>query len=190
MYLIVGIGNPGRQYEKTRHNVGFDFIDELIEKYRVSQAGKKFQALYGKGTMEGEKVILAKPLTYVNLSGESVKAMVDYFKIDVKNELIIVYDDIDLEPGQLRLKRKGSAGGHNGIKNIIEHLKTQEFMRLKIGVGAKPKGWDLADHVLSGFSKDQRLKVEDTMQRGLEAVACILNEGIDQAMNLYNKKEV
>ncbi|HEY9575625.1 MAG TPA: aminoacyl-tRNA hydrolase [Lachnospiraceae bacterium] len=190
MYLIVGIGNPGKKYEQTRHNAGFDVIDELIEKYSIAQAGKKFQALYGKGSIENEKVILAKPLTYVNLSGESIREMVDYFKIDVKNELIVIYDDIDLEPGQIRLKRKGSAGGHNGIKSIIDHVKTQEFMRIKVGVGAKPKGWDLADHVLGRFSKEDRIKVEDAMKRSVEAVASILTDGIDTAMNRYNKKEV
>ena len=152
MYLIVGLGNPGKDYDKTRHNVGFDTVDALVKEYRIAQSGEKFKAMYGKGMIGAEKVILMKPLTFMNLSGEAVRAFVDYFKIDVKEELIVVYDDIDLEPGNVRIRAKGSAGGHNGMKNIVKMLGTQEFTRVRIGVGAKPKGWDLADHVLSGFS--------------------------------------
>ena len=119
MYLIVGLGNPGKQYENTRHNVGFDAVDLLVDEYRVPSSGKQHKAMYGKGVIAGQKVILAKPLTYMNLSGESVRALVDYYKIDPEEELIVIYDDISLEPGKIRIRKKGSAGGHNGIKNII-----------------------------------------------------------------------
>lgn len=188
MYLIVGLGNPGRDYEKTRHNVGFDAVDQLIEEHRIPQSGVKFKAMYGKGMINGEKVLIAKPLTYMNLSGEAVRGLVDYFKIDVKEELIVLYDDIDLEPGNVRVRAKGSAGGHNGMKNIIQQLGTQEFARVRIGVGAKPKGWDLADHVLSRFSKEDREKVDDSIDKACKAVCCFVEEGIDAAMNKFNGK--
>ncbi|MCI5700691.1 MAG: aminoacyl-tRNA hydrolase [Lachnospiraceae bacterium] len=186
MYLIVGLGNPGREYEKTRHNVGFDTIDELVEEYRIDQSGVKFKAMYGKGMIGGEKVILMKPLTFMNLSGEAVRGMVDYFKINVKEELIVVYDDIDLEPGHVRIRAKGSAGGHNGMKNIVRMLGTQEFTRVRIGVGAKPKGWDLADYVLSRFSKEDRALIEEAIDHSCKAIRCIVEEGVDAAMNQFN----
>lgn len=188
MYLIVGLGNPGKQYEKTRHNMGFDTIDELIDKHNVPGQGVRHKAMYGKGIIGGEKVILAKPLTYMNLSGESVRELVNYYKIDPETEMIVIYDDIDLEPGQLRIRKKGSAGGHNGIKNIIAQLGTQNFYRVKVGVGAKPKGWDLADYVLGRFGKEERQYIDDALVRAANAVEMILTEGIDAAMNEYNKK--
>ena len=152
MYLVVGLGNPGKQYEATRHNMGFDTIDVLVERHKIPQGGVKFNAMYGSGFIGGEKVIFMKPLSFMNLSGGPVQEMAAYFKIDPESELIIIQDDIDLEPGQLRIRKQGSAGGHNGLKDIIGRLGTQKFMRVKIGVGAKPKGWDLADHVLGRFS--------------------------------------
>lgn len=188
MYLIVGLGNPGRQYQGTRHNMGFDTIDYLVEKHRVPQSGVKFNAMYGKGMIGKEKVILMKPLSYMNLSGGPVSAMVNYFKIDPQKELIVIYDDIDLEPGQLRIRKQGSAGGHNGMKDIIRQLGTQTFPRIKIGVGAKPGGWDLADYVLSHFDAAQRKVVDEAIARGGDAAEMILIEGIDAAMNEYNRK--
>lgn len=188
MYLIVGLGNPGKDYEMTRHNVGFDTVDVLIDEYSIPQSGVKFNAMYGKGMINGEKVLAAKPLTFMNLSGEAVRGLVDYFKIDVKEELIVVYDDIDLEPGNIRVRAKGSAGGHNGMKNIIQHLGTQEFARVRVGVGAKPKGWDLADHVLGRFSKEDRVLVDESIKKACKAVACFVENGIDTAMNQYNGK--
>ena len=152
MFLIAGLGNPGRQYEKTRHNMGFDTIDELIERHRIPQGGIAHKAMYGKGMIAGEKVLAVKPLTYMNLSGEAIREYVNYYKMDPETELIVIYDDIDLEPGQIRIRKKGSAGGHNGIKSIIAQIGTQNFYRIKVGVGAKPKGWDLADYVLGTFS--------------------------------------
>ena len=188
MYLIVGLGNPGRQYESTRHNMGFDVIDKLVEKYQIPQAGVKFNAMYGKGRIGGQPVILMKPLSYMNLSGGPIREMANYFKIDPETEMIVIYDDIDLDPGQLRIRKKGSAGGHNGIKHIIQQLGTQNFVRIKVGVGAKPKGWDLADYVLGRFDKDDRALVEDAQERACKAVELILTDSVDAAMNEYNKK--
>lgn len=188
MYLIVGLGNPGRQYEATRHNMGFDVIDKLVEEYNIAQSGVKFNAMYGKGHIAGQSVILMKPLSYMNLSGGPVREMANYFKIDHETEMIIIYDDIDTDPGQLRVRKKGSAGGHNGIKNIIQQLGTQNFTRIRIGVGAKPKGWDLADYVLGRFDKEDRSLVEDAQNRAVKAVEMILSDGVDAAMNTYNKK--
>lgn len=188
MYIIVGIGNPGKQYAHTRHNVGFDTIDVLAERYGISVDAKKHKALYGKGIVEGNRVVLAKPQTFMNLSGESVRELIDFYKIDETEELIVIYDDISLEPGQLRLRAKGSAGGHNGIKNIIAHLGGQAFKRVKVGVGEKPKGYDLADYVLSRFSKAEREKVDVSLERAADAVVRILTDNMEAAMNEYNKK--
>ena len=186
MYLIAGLGNPGKQYEATRHNMGFDVIDKLVEEFNVPQAGVKFNAMYGKGRIGGEPVILMKPLSYMNLSGGPIRDMANYFKIDPETELIVIYDDIDTEPGQLRVRKKGSAGGHNGIKSIIQQLGTQNFMRVRVGVGAKPKDWDLADYVLGRFDRDDRQLVEDAQDRACEAVEMILADRVDAAMNKFN----
>lgn len=190
MFIIAGLGNPGKQYENTRHNVGFDAIDVLVDEYRIPSSGKQHKAMYGKGVIEGQKVILAKPLTYMNLSGEAVRAMVDYYKIDPETELLVIFDDISLAPGNIRIRKKGSAGGHNGIKSIITHLGTQNFQRIKVGVGEKPKNWDLADYVLGAFSKDDRKLVDEALERTAKAAALIVQGEIDEAMNLYNKKLV
>ena len=190
MFLIVGLGNPGKQYENTRHNVGFDAIDVLVDEYRITYSGKQHKAMYGKGVIEGQKVILAKPLTYMNLSGKAVRAMVDYYKIDPETELLVIFDDISLAPGNIRIRKKGSAGGHNGIKSIITHLGTQNFQRIKVGVGEKPKNWDLADYVLGAFSKDDRKLIDEALERSAKAAALIVQGEIDEAMNLYNKKLV
>ncbi len=188
MFLIVGLGNPTLQYEGTRHNVGFDVIDLLADKYNITVETRKGRAYIGKGMMEGKKVILAKPQTYMNLSGESVRSLVDYYKIDEESELLIVYDDVSLGVGQLRIRKKGSAGGHNGIKNIISHLDTNVFMRIKIGVGEKPKKYDLADYVLSRFSKVEREQMEEGYEKAVRAAIMILNGETDAAMNEYNRK--
>lgn len=188
MYLIVGLGNPGRQYEGTRHNMGFDTIDYLIEKHRVPQGGVKFNAMYGKGIIGGEKVILMKPLSFMNLSGGPVRDMANYFKIDPETEMIVIFDDIDLEPGQLRIRKQGSAGGHNGIKDIIRQLGTQKFLRIKVGVGAKPKGWDLADYVLGHFADSDRKLVDEAIGKAGDAAEMIIARGADAAMNEYNRK--
>ena len=188
MYIIVGLGNPTRQYEGTKHNVGFDTIDYLIDEYQIPSSGAGHKALFGKGMIAGQKVIVAKPMTYMNLSGESVRELVNYYKVDPESELIVVYDDISLAPGQIRIRKKGSAGGHNGIKNIILHTGTEGFSRVKIGVGEKPKGWDLADYVLSTFPKEDREKVEEAMDHAVEAVRMMLDGETEAAMNRYNRK--
>ena len=190
MYLIAGLGNPDKKYEHTRHNVGFDVIDELAKKYNISISEKKHKALLGKGVIEGQKVVLAKPQTYMNLSGESIVELVHYYKIDPETEMIVIYDDISFAPGNLRIRQSGSAGGHNGIKNIIKCLGTQEFMRIKVGVGEKPKNWDLADFVLGHFSKEERENLEDAIGRAMEAVGYMINGDVAKAMNEYNKKVV
>lgn len=188
MYMIVGLGNPTKEYENTRHNIGFDTIDAIAEKYDIAVLEKKHKALIGKGFIEGQKVILAKPLTYMNLSGESVRELVDYYKIEETQELIVIFDDISLDVGQLRIRKKGSAGGHNGVKNIIKQLGHDTFMRIKMGVGEKPKGYDLADYVLGHFSEKERKIMDDSVEKATDAVKMMLFEGADAAMNVYNKK--
>lgn len=188
MYIIAGLGNPTLQYEGTRHNVGFDVIDTLADKYNISVDARKSRAFIGKGMIEGQMVILVKPQTYMNLSGESIRGLVDYYKIDVEHELLVIYDDISLDVGQLRIRKKGSAGGHNGIKNIIANLGTQNFPRIKVGVGEKPKKYDLADYVLSHFSKAERELMEEGYQKAVKAVEMLLDGEMEAAMNEYNRK--
>lgn len=188
MYIIAGLGNPTMQYEGTRHNAGFDVIDALADKYNISVDGRKNRAYIGKGIIEGQKVLLVKPQTYMNLSGESIGGLVDYFKIDEEQDLIVIYDDISLSPGQIRIRKKGSAGGHNGIKNIIAHLGTQVFPRIKVGVGEKPKKYDLADYVLSHFTKAEREEMEEGYQKAIQAVEKILAGEMETAMNEFNRK--
>ena len=189
MYIIAGLGNPGKEYENTRHNTGFSVIDVIAEKNGISVLEKKHKALIGKGYIDGRKVILAKPMTYMNLSGESLRELVDYYKIDEKNELIVIYDDISMDVGQLRIRKKGSAGGHNGIKNIIARMGHDTFLRIKVGVGEKPRGYDLADYVLGRFSKAEREVMEEGYQNAVKATALIVQGEIDQAMNEFNKKK-
>ena len=188
MYIIAGLGNPTMQYEGTRHNAGFDVIDALADKYNISVDGRKNRVYIGKGIIEGQKVLLVKPQTYMNLSGESIGGLVDYFKIDEEQDLIVIYDDISLSPGQIRIRKKGSAGGHNGIKNIIAHLGTQVFPRIKVGVGEKPKKYDLADYVLSHFTKAEREEMEEGYQKAIQAVEKILAGEMEAAMNEFNRK--
>ena len=189
MYLIVGLGNPGRQYEATRHNMGFDVIDKLVEEYQIPQGGVKFNAMYGKGIIGGQPALLMKPLSYMNLSGGPVREMANYFKIDPETEMIVIYDDIDLDPGQLRIRKKGSAGGHNGIKNIIAHLGGQVFPRIKVGVGEKPPKYDLADYVLGHFSKVEQELMSEGYDNAVKAVELIVSDQISEAMNEYNRKK-
>ncbi|HJB96115.1 MAG TPA: aminoacyl-tRNA hydrolase [Candidatus Mediterraneibacter intestinigallinarum] len=189
MYIIAGLGNPDRQYEGTRHNVGFDVIDRLSDKYDIAVDTKKNRALIGKGIIEGQKVILAKPQTYMNLSGESIRGLVDYYKIDEEHELIVIYDDINLGVGQLRIREKGSAGGHNGIKNIISCLGTQVFPRIRVGVGEKPARYDLADYVLGHFSKAERELMSEGYDHAVTAVRMILSGRIGDAMSEFNRKK-
>lgn len=186
MYIIVGLGNPGDKYETTRHNAGFCTIEALAGKYGIDVSTDKHKAKIGKGVIEGNKVILAKPQTYMNNSGESIREIVDFYKEDPETQLIVIYDDISLAPGQLRIRKKGSAGGHNGIKSIIQHLGTDVFLRIKVGVGEKPKGMDLADYVLGHFSADEKIVMKDAFSKGAEAAVSIMNDGPDKAMNMFN----
>ena len=189
MFLIVGLGNPEKKYDKTRHNIGFDTIDALADKYNISMNEKKHKALCGTGVIDGVKVLLAKPQTYMNLSGDSVAEIVNFYKIDPEEEMIVIFDDISLAPGNIRVRKKGSAGGHNGIKSIIARTGTQNFMRIKVGVGEKPAGWDLADHVLGHFSREDRALVEDAI-KDAEAAAVLMRQGqVDKAMNDFNAKK-
>lgn len=189
MFVIVGLGNPGKKYENTRHNAGFIAIDALADKYGISISEKKHKALCGSGVMEGNKVVLVKPQTFMNLSGESVRSIMDFYKIDPEEDMLVIYDDISLAPGNIRIRKKGSAGGHNGIKSIIAHAGTQNFMRVKVGVGEKPSGWDLADYVLGHFSDEDNAKLKEIMPDIIQAVTFMVQGDVDKAMNDFNAKK-
>ena len=189
MYIIAGLGNPTQQYDHTRHNIGFDTITYLADRYHITMNTKKFQAICGTGVIEGQKVLLLKPQTYMNLSGNSIGEAVNFYKLDPATEVIVIYDDIALEPGYIRVRKKGSAGGHNGIKDIIAHLGTQEFQRIRVGVGEKPKDYDLAAYVLGHFAAEDRKKVEEAIAQAADAVELMVRDRADEAMNLYNKKK-
>lgn len=188
MVIIAGLGNPGKEYENTRHNIGFDVIDTLAAQEKIGVLEKKHKAVIGKGYLEGQKVILAKPATFMNLSGESIRQLVDYYKVDETTELIVISDDISLDVGQMRIRKKGSAGGHNGLKNIIAQLGHDSFIRIRMGVGEKPKGYDLADYVLGHFSKDERIVMDRAAERAADAIRMILAQDADAAMNAFNRK--
>ena len=188
MYIIAGLGNPTSRYAGTRHNVGFDVIDQIAKEYNISVESRKGRAFVGTGIIAGQKVLLVKPQTYMNLSGESIRELVDFYKIDVESELLVIYDDVSLDVGQLRIRKKGSAGGHNGMKNIISHLGTNVFLRIKVGVGEKPAQYDLADYVLGHFSKEDRVLMEEGYQKAVRAVELLVSDQVEQAMNEYNKK--
>ncbi len=192
MYIIVGLGNPTGRYAGTRHNVGFETIDKIAAKNGISINTSKHKALCGSGFIGGTKVILAKPQTFMNLSGESVRALVDFYKVPAE-QVLIIQDDIDLPVGFLRIREKGSAGGHNGLKSIISHLGTQDFPRIKIGIGGKPEGWDLADYVLAKYSSEERKVMDEAQDAAAAAVSLIVSGDIGMAMTRYNtpkKKKV
>ena len=186
MYIIAGLGNPDRKYAGTRHNIGFDVVTYLSDKYNIGLSKTGFKSKLGQGFIDGEKVLLMKPQTYMNLSGEAVGEAVNFYKLDAATDLIIVQDDIDLPPGNIRIRAKGSAGGHNGIKSIISHVGGNEFIRIKVGVGGKPEGRDLADHVLSGFDRETEPLIRKVIEKAGEAVLTIMKEGAEAAMNKYN----
>jgi PTH1 family peptidyl-tRNA hydrolase len=183
MFLIVGLGNPGKQYENTRHNVGFDVIDIIGRECGISMGKEKFRGTCGEGSISGEKVILLKPKTFMNLSGESVREAAKFYNIPSEN-IIVIYDDISLEVGRLRIRLQGSAGGHNGIKSIIANLSTDSFPRIKVGVGHPEL--DMVAHVLGRFPKEERERVEEAMQAAAEAAAVIVKFGTNEAMGRYN----
>ncbi len=188
MFIIAGLGNPGKEYENTRHNVGFEVIDALADKYNISVAELKHRAMIGKGYVGGQKVVLVKPLTFMNLSGESIRPVIDYYKVEADSDLIVISDDISLEPGQIRIRKKGSAGGHNGLKNIIKHLGHGNFQRVRIGVGEKPENYDLADWVLGHFNKEEKAAVDEALDKAVKALEIMLADGADTAMNEFNRK--
>ena len=188
MYLIVGLGNPGKQYDMTRHNIGFHTIDYIADKYGAKLTKLKFKAVYGETTISGEKVYLVKPQTYMNLSGDSVSEMAQFYKIPPEN-IIVINDDISLDVGRIRVRPKGSAGGHNGLKSIIYRLNSDTFPRGKMGVGApKHEDYDLADFVLGRFTKEEIPVMEDAIVKAEKAVAEIIKNGVQSAMNKYNGK--
>ncbi len=188
MKIIAGLGNPDKEYIGTRHNIGFDAITAISDKTGISVTEKKFKALIGKGTICGEKVVLMKPQTYMNLSGEAVIEAVNFFKVD-PSDVCIIYDDVNLDPGFIRVREKGSAGGHNGIKNIILHLGSENFPRIRIGVGEKPKEWDLKDYVLGHFSKDDEVLIRVALQDAVTAAELFVVGDVAKAMNTFNRKK-
>lgn len=187
MFVVVGLGNPGKDYANTRHNVGFDAIDLLAERNNIKLNKIKFTSVYGEGNINGEKVLLVKPQTYMNNSGVTVRDIYNFYKIPIENILVIV-DDIDIGFGAVRIKSKGSAGSHNGLKSIVSLLQRQDFPRIKIGVGVKKENQDLASFVLSRFPKDERKEIEEAILMAVESVETIISYDIDKAMNEFNTK--
>lgn len=185
MYIIAGLGNPGKKYENTRHNIGFITLDYLAERHDIKINKIKHKALVGEGRISGQKVLLVKPQTYMNLSGESLREVMDYYKVDIE-DMIVVYDDIDLPAGTVRIRKKGSAGTHNGMRSIVQHLG-QDFPRIRMGIGNDRRG-DLVDFVLGGFSKEDREVLEPAVERAALAIESYVDEGIEKAMNKYNIK--
>ncbi|MCQ2536796.1 MAG: aminoacyl-tRNA hydrolase [Lachnospiraceae bacterium] len=188
MKIIAGLGNPTNEYVGTRHNIGFDGITAIADKYRISVTEKDHKALCGKGVISGQKVLLMKPQTYMNLSGEAIADAARFYKVEPE-DISVIYDDIDREPGSIRVRENGSAGGHNGMKNIIQHLGSEKFPRVRIGVGEKPKEWDLKDYVLGHFSAEDEPKMRAALSDAVTAVELILSDEIGKAMNTFNKKK-
>ena len=185
MYLIVGLGNPEEEYSKTRHNMGFNAINKIAEQYGIKVTKNKFQGLYESALIEGEKVILLKPQTYMNLSGNSVKEFVDFYKIS-KEEILVIYDDMDIEPGKIKIRKKGSAGGHNGMKSIVSMLGTEEFTRIRIGIGRPEHNGDDINYVIGSIPEEEIPKLEEGVEKAKKAVIEILKNGVDFAMNKLN----
>jgi len=185
MYLIVGLGNPEEDYSKTRHNMGFNAVNKLAEEYNIEINKKKFKGLYGTGEIEGQKVTILKPQTYMNLSGESIREIVDFYKIDAK-DIIVVYDDIDIEPGIIKIRKKGGPGTHNGMKSVIQHLNTQEFARIRVGIGTPKNKQDLINYVLGAIPKEDAKKLDKGTDLAKEALIELIKNGVDKAMNKFN----
>lgn len=186
MFLIAGLGNPTAKYAHSRHNVGFDTIDLLAERYQIKMGRSLFRAQVGKGMIGGRKVLLVKPLTFMNLSGTAIRPIIRFYKADPAKDLVVIYDDADLDVGKLRVRAKGSAGSHNGMKNIVEQLGTTEFARVRVGIGRRPEGTDMVDYVLSSFPEEERKQVEGAMEQAADAAVMILEKGCDAAMNQFN----
>lgn len=185
MKWIVGLGNPGKQYEQTRHNIGFMVIDELADRMNITMNQSKFKALVGEGHFAGEKVYLIKPMTYMNLSGEALRAFHDFYKIELE-DMLVIYDDLDTEVGRIRLRYQGSAGGHNGIKSIIQHFGTMQFNRIRMGISRPPQGFNIADYVLSTFRKEELDALNKMINRAADATEYLFSEHFEKAMAKFN----
>ncbi len=186
MKLFVGLGNPGLQYDQTRHNIGFMVIDELAKRWNIPLTQSKFKGAFGHGMVQGEKVLLVKPLTYMNLSGECIRPLMDFYKVDIE-DIYVIYDDLDLPVGKLRLRQKGSAGGHNGIKSLLQHLHTQEFNRIRMGISRPQNGQSVSDYVLGKFTSEELAVMKDSMQKASDACEESLKTEFLQVMNNFNK---
>lgn len=184
MYLIVGLGNPEKDYANTRHNMGFDVINKISKKYDIDVSKSKFKGLYGTGIINGEKVMLLKPQTFMNLSGESVKEMVDYYKIDL-DKVFVIYDDMDLEPGTIRIRKSGGPGTHNGMKSVVHYLNSQNFPRIRVGIG-KPEDDNFMEYVIGAINEEDKTKLAVGVDKAFEAIVTILENNIDFAMNKFN----
>jgi len=185
--IIVGLGNPGVHYRWSRHNVGFQVMDRLSEMQRIPFCSKRFKTLYGTGWINSQNVVLAKPLTFMNLSGEAVKKIISAFSAGME-DLIVIHDDLDLPVGRLRVKRRGGDGGHQGVRSIIEATGVNAFLRLKVGIGRPPKGMEPAEYVLKAFEEDDQPEIDSALCRAAEALVVILSEGVEAAMNRFQKK--
>jgi PTH1 family peptidyl-tRNA hydrolase len=189
MWLIVGLGNPGEQYERTRHNIGWLAVNAIARRYGLEFSGKRANARLAEGTIGGQKVALARPQTFMNLSGQAVVGLVQWYKLDPAQELLVVYDDTDLPFGTLRLRERGSAGTHNGMRSIVGQLGGQAFPRLRVGIGQKPPEWNLADYVLGRWRKEEEEQLPQILDRIADATDIIVREGFTAAMNRYNAPE-
>jgi PTH1 family peptidyl-tRNA hydrolase len=187
MHIIVGLGNPGKRYEHTKHNIGFLAVDILAERNGVKLSKLKFKALVGEGEIAGRKALLLKPQTYMNLSGESVFAAMDYYKLE-PDRLTVIYDDVDIPMGRVRIRPKGSAGTHNGMRSILYHLRRDDFARIRVGIGGERGAADLVSYVISGFRRREVAVMEAAVCRAADAMECILRESIEAAMNQYNAR--
>lgn len=185
MYLIVGLGNPEPEYSKTRHNMGFDVINKLAKQYEIELSRSNFEGIYGTGIIENEKVILLKPQTYMNLSGNSVKEIMNFYKVD-NDKILVIYDDMDIEPGKIKIRKKGSAGGHNGMKSIIQMIGTDEFPRIRVGIGRPIHKGDEINYVIGAIPEEEQRKLDEGTNIAKKAIVEILKNGIDSAMNKYN----
>lgn len=185
MKLVVGLGNPGKQYDHTRHNIGFEVIDYMAKEYNIALDKSKFKGVYGIGNINGEKIILLKPLTYMNLSGESIRPLMDYYQLELE-DIVVIYDDLDLPVGKIRLRQKGSSGGHNGIKSTIAHLGSEKFNRMRVGINRPTNGMKITDYVLGKFTKEETELLEVTVKKCSDACAEWMKEPFLQVMNKYN----
>lgn len=185
MYLIVGLGNPETDYSNTRHNMGFNTINNISEKYKISINKKKFNGLYGTGIIENQKVILLKPQTFMNLSGKSIVEFFNFYKLHIEN-IIIIYDDVDVEKGKIKIRKKGGAGSHNGMKSVISELNTEEFCRVRVGIGAPKYKDDMINYVIGAIPEEEKCILNEGCQKASDAVIEIIKNGIDMAMNKFN----